>query len=209
MLAKSLFLDFSELKWVKINLAKDSAIPLLKGHPNPLLNPSTCEKWVKALTAIHNASFTYGGYLENREELWRGSYLKGGGAYHLGVDYNVPDGTWIYSCWDGEIVDRWEDPDKEFGWGGRLIIKTADKYVVLGHLQIYSSPRIGCQIKQGELIGVTAHPLWNGDWYPHLHLQYLSLECFERYSLRLTELDGYSRMYDGIEKDYPNPEEKV
>lgn len=50
------------------------------------------------LNKIHKngEKFTYGGYGENRRDMWKGTYIeKSRKYYHLGIDINVPAYTHI------------------------------------------------------------------------------------------------------------------
>ena len=63
---------------------------------NPLLDPTICQNFVVECHQKLGIDFSYGGWLEDRSTLWRGSYLDQKRKYiHLGVDFNVPAGTQV------------------------------------------------------------------------------------------------------------------
>ena len=79
------------------------------------------------LTARAGAEFSWGGWLEDRAHLWRGSYLPPGGAVHIGIDINAPAGTRVLSPLEGEVVHAVPDSELGGGWGGWLVLR-ADAY---------------------------------------------------------------------------------
>jgi hypothetical protein len=61
---------------------------------NPLLDPRVSQFMVDEFHRARGVDGSYGSYIEDRRYLLRGSYLSATGAYlHLGVDFNVPQGT--------------------------------------------------------------------------------------------------------------------
>jgi len=155
--------------------------------------------------------WSYGGYLEDRTFLLRGSYLDERGGYlHMGVDCNTPPGTVVATPFEGEVVDLFDDRDEPQGWGPRVIIATADPrapYVVFGHLGPHRHA-LGTKLAPGDIVGEIAPPPLNGFWFPHLHLQILSAGAFRRCSeKRFLELDGYGHPRDKatLTLDYPDP----
>ncbi len=206
ILAHKLF-DLPDSTWKEANIAKEANTSLASLlDKNPFLDPYKCKHWIESLAMISNHDFTYGGYLENRVLLWRGSYLKKDHAYHLGVDYNVPAGTEVFFPWNAEVIE-WElNKDQECGWGGRLIVKTGDVYAIFGHINAYWDVKPGCKFNAGRILGVVSNIDQNGGWYPHLHLQYMSASCFEKYRDKTEQIDGYGEKYIGCSLDYPNPE---
>lgn len=172
---------------------------------NPLLNPENCAIWVEEVHVKNNTKYSYGGYLEDRSILWKGHYHKPGHAIHLGIDYNVPAGTLVHMPCDGLLIYSNLDEDQNGGWGGKLIFDTEDKncpFLILGHLS--DIPTIGKIFKKGDVVGKIANYPYNGNWFPHLHVQTAS--CFKINGVDVTSVDGYSNLYEGIEKDFPNPE---
>jgi len=143
---------------------------------------------------------TFGGYGENRKEIFRGSYLELSGNYtHLGIDINVKKGTKVICPFDCEVVDVFIDTDVDIGWGGRVILRQSKAlpYLVLGHFEpnsIINSPK--SFFKKGEILGEVGTWPTNGNVFEHLHVQ-----CV--YYLLKTNLDGYGKPSDLLNN--PNP----
>ncbi len=169
---------------------------------NPLLDPAYCAKWVAKQAACKSVDHTYGGYLEDRSFLWRGSYLTAKtGFTHLGVDINVPAGTPVYCPVPFRIVEAFRDPDQNGGWGGRLVIQTwKDALVVFAHLDPHGLLRLDDTCMPAHTcVGYVAPAYRNGNWFPHLHLQGLaSLDL-------LNGLDGYGPARRSNAERYPEP----
>jgi murein DD-endopeptidase MepM/ murein hydrolase activator NlpD len=141
---------------------------------------------------------TYGGYGENRKDIWKNTYLdKSGGYIHLGVDINIPCGTEIKCPFDAEVVDVFVDQDQSIGWGGRLILTTDDRFplLVLGHIEP-SSLTSKIFVNKGDVLGVVGTWPHNGNTFEHLHVQ-------STYSLDFATLDGYG-FYTDLSAN-PNP----
>lgn len=150
------------------------------------------------LTCQSGTYYLSGGYLEDRRDVWAGSYLQPDGSIHLGVDYVVPEGTPVHLPADGLLCYTEPDNGEDCGWGGKAIYHCAGGYVIFGHLMDIQG-RPGDLRKKGKEIGRVAPPSKNGGWFPHLHLQII--RKFEHNS------DGYGPLTPTIEQDYPNPEE--
>ncbi len=168
---------------------------------NPLLDPAYCAKWVASRAPAKSVDYTYGGYLEDRSFLWRGSYLTAEtGFVHLGVDVNVPVGTPIYCPVPFRIVEAFIDPDQNGGWGSRLVVQTErGALVVFAHIDFANLRLNDTRWAANTLIGFVAPETRNGGWFPHLHLQGLkSLD-------QLNGLDGYGRASRKNAKLYPEP----
>ncbi len=166
---------------------------------NPMLNPSLCAEWVSDLAREAGATYTYGGYMENRAHLWRGSYLRPSASVHLGVDINVPAGTDVYCPVPFKVIELFADEDQNGGWGGRAIVKVAGGYVVFAHILHATHLNAGQEYRANVSIGVVQSSDRNGGWYPHLHLQGL------RDISLLNGLDGYGRGGPSDRRSFPNP----
>lgn len=169
--------------------------------PNPFLDSDTVDKWMGFIHKQKEIQYSWGGYLEDRSILWRGHYHKPGEVIHLGIDINVPEGTPVRMPGWGVLKHSFMDPDQNGGWGGKLIFEmTSDvgqgNYMVLGHLREIPKD-IGTKYSPGEQVGVVGGAHENGGWGPHLHVQL----CREFNP----DVDGYGPLYDGIEKDFPDP----
>ena len=192
MLANRIFPNVK--KWVEIDLEKES-----RNTGFLLNNPKICQKWVEILHLVNDCDGSFGGYLENRENLWEGTYLPHGKRLHLGVDINVPVYSPVLSPINGEVVEIIHDLDFDGGWGECLIIQSNVK-VIFAHMQEVDA-YIGKKIKTGDVLGLVGRPERNGGWYPHLHLQVIPRH------ISLSEIDGYGdlRELDSLKKIFPNP----
>lgn len=163
---------------------------------NPFLDPKFCERVIYFWSLMNCTDNSFGGYMECRAEIWKGSYLRKDNSIHLGIDYNVSTGIKVYCPVNAEIVDDYSDTDQNGGWGRRLTLKYSKGYFVLGHLGTVNLSK--GSVGAGECLGTIGESSVNGGWYPHLHVQ-----CMREFK---DDFDGYSSYYDGISEDYPNPE---
>lgn len=175
---------------------------------NPLLDPEFCADWVCNIHKIYKVDYSYGGWLENRADLWAGHYHKSGHTVHLGMDFNVPVGTKVHLPIKAILLHSEMDEDQNGGWGGKLIFKAFDKdfYFIIAHLKNTIRPnKDGIAIEKGSLIGEVAESSINGGWYPHVHFQCIegSLGYKHEKDVTWNEVDGYSCWYDRIDKDFP------
>lgn len=187
------------LSWtsVRLNLLATTQFPQMEGE-NPLLDPKNCEKWIEKLTKVYRVGALYGGYMENRSHLWRGSYLTNPEkSFHLGVDVNymVPM-TPVVCPVDFKIEEIYNDADQQGGWGDRITVKVAEGYLVFAHLLAKHSLQQGATYPAGTELGFLAPPEQNGGWFTHLHIQGL-----QNLGL-LKNLDGYGERNEYL---YPNP----
>jgi murein DD-endopeptidase MepM/ murein hydrolase activator NlpD len=190
-----IFPDLVGKTWAEVNLdalaQKD-----FTGPENPLLDAAKCDVWILGIAQKHDVDFTYGGYLEDRSHLWRGHYLPAGSQAHLGVDYNVPAGTRVASCVDGEIVHIGRD-GQWGGWGGVLVFRIAHPplkgadYLYYGHLRWDDTVTLGQKVKAGETVGFIGEPHQNGQWFPHLHVQLVSEHKMKATNGDPLLVDGY------------------
>jgi murein DD-endopeptidase MepM/ murein hydrolase activator NlpD len=205
ILCDLLFPQLKDAAWgrIDINALAEEVVQLLPDSldcspegANPFLNPVLCEKWLNLVHKIKEVDYSWGGYLEDRSQVWSGHYHKRGEVIHLGVDFYVPVGVEVYMPIDGDLCWSQQDPDQNGGWGGKLIFRTQAGYLVFGHLKEISDsfPRF---VKKGEVIGKIAEADKNGGWSPHLHVQLM--KEFK------PEVDGYGPKYDGMELDFLNP----
>ena len=167
-------------------LANKKNIPSVK-------DPSFLDVAIKKLNF-----YTYGGYGENRKDIWKGTYLDTNGQYiHLGVDINVKKSTTIISPFNAEVIDVFSDTDTKIGWGGRIILRK-DKnspFIILAHLD----PRTLTDkkyVKIGNVIGNVGTWPTNGNTFEHLHLQLRKIENFDN-------MDGYGNENDLMDNPCP------
>ena len=181
------------------------------GARNPLLSPAETQAMVDRLHNLHQVEWSYGGYLEDRATLLRGSYLdKTGGYIHLGVDVNVPAGTRVSAPFDGVVVNVFNDGDEPQGWGLRLILRPDDTdlpYLALGHLA-ESSLFVGDRVCRDHVIARVAPPPYNGNWFPHLHIQHIAHDAVAALQEDdFYNFDGYGhpKDIDLLRARYPDP----
>lgn len=165
---------------------------------NPAIDPYWCNQLREKLLKEMGADYAWGGYLEDRNILWRGHYHQPGCGYHLGVDYWVPSNTHVYLPCNGVLRCAEVSGDQDGGWGGKLTFQMDNGlYIVFGHLTL-PILRLGAKFLAGDYIGYVATIENNGGWSPHLHVQ-----CCAKYD---PNVDGYGPMTDSIREDFPDPE---
>jgi murein DD-endopeptidase MepM/ murein hydrolase activator NlpD len=133
---------------------------------------------------------TYGGYGEDRKDVWAGTYMDEKKTYiHLGVDITVPAGTPIKCPFDAHVFDVFTDLDTRIGWGGRVILtRKGAPYLVLAHIDPESLV-IADSYKQGDIIGRVGTWPTNGNTFNHLHVQAV-------HNLNISDFDGYGYVTD-------------
>jgi len=144
--------------------------------------------------------FTYGGYGENRKDIWNGTYLdETKGYFHLGVDINVYKNTSVFSPMDTKVIDVFTDTDTKIGWGGRVILqnKKNKPFIIMGHFDPTSiNVEKGQHLNTGELIGKVGTWPTNGNTFEHLHLQLRMTSDFDT-------MDGYGTESDLLNNPCP------
>ena len=160
-----------------------------------LLNPNVCQKFVSDVHAELGVTASYGGWLENRRTLWKGSYMEEKNLYiHVGVDFNVPWGTRVLAPFDGEVLRVDDDSPEQHGWGPRLFLRPHDPNIVLifAHLSGIKA-EAGERISAGMELASVGPSVANGGWYPHLHAQAMTAHAYEEHiQTNFKELDGYT-----------------
>ena len=133
---------------------------------------------------------TYGGYAENRKDVWHGTYMDVDQRYiHLGIDINVKAGTEVKCPFDAVIYDLYTDLDTQIGWGGRIILQqNGYPFLVLAHLEPKSLIR-KTNVSKGEILGKVGTWPTNGNTFQHLHVQAVK-------ELNLNNFDGYGFAQD-------------
>lgn len=180
--------------------------------PNPLLDPEVCGRMIAEAQRRERAAWSYGGYLEDRRRLWRGSYLEKTGAFiHLGVDFNVPRGMALITGFPADIVVVDNDCDRDGGWGERIILRPeipgGDVLLIYAHLQnIRFKP--GDRVPLHAVLAEVGGPPHNGNWHPHLHVQAIRRKLFEDILLaHFHEFDGYGHPdeLETLRTSFPDP----
>lgn len=184
----------------------------VKAGENPLLDPEICQKMVLQAHQKYNLDFSYGGWPEDRSVLWHGSYLDAENSYiHLGVDINVPTGTEIAIDFDAEVVRIDDDYPEEGGWGPRVIVKNLSVpiYLIYAHLDREIKCKVGDSLKVGQVFAKVGKAPFNGNWFPHLHVQTITAEYYKNLEENnsWSELDGYGLYADisSNSKLFPDP----
>ncbi|MFN4894821.1 MAG: peptidoglycan DD-metalloendopeptidase family protein [Pseudomonadota bacterium] len=186
-------------------------------NPRFFADATFCSQFVNELHKSRGIDASLGGYLEDRAFLWQGTYLAGGDrALHLGVDFNVPAGSKVATPFDGVVILIDNDTPDRFGWGPRIFLecheaessKETVRYVyIFAHLAGIQVTE-GTRTTAGQIIAAVGAPPDNGDWFPHLHVQKVRGEVFDRYRASdLMALDGYglrSEVHE-LEREFPNP----
>lgn len=194
---QELFPQYRKRRWVYLPLGTLALMEQKSGQPNPLLDPHFCQQWLRRLHRRYGARCSYGGWFEDRSTLWRGHYMDPAHAFHLGLDFTVPERSRVYSPTDGKVVEIWHDPDTWGGWGGRVVIEIRPQlYLLLAHLGTIQV-RVESRLKPGKLIGTVGRSGNNGNWFPHLHAQMV------RGSFR--RADGYGEFSVRNQRKFPDP----
>ncbi len=172
-------------------------------YSNPLADPLFMQAWIEHLgrASYADGKTIYGGYLENRSDMWRGTYLDRqphGCGFHLGVDVWLQEGAFIRCPVPVEVEDVYCDDDQDGGWGGRVTVRGPHGRVIFAHLSDIVVRR-GDELEAGDVLGCVGPIRQNGGWAPHLHLQGLAD------SIDLYEVDGYGPLDSSTSKLYPHP----
>ncbi len=209
-----IFPDWLDRPHGEVNLDEEAARfrseqpGLFEAGKNPLLDPAACQRMIDAMQRRLGIDWSWGGYLENRSNLWRGSYLGASGAFlHLGIDLNLPQGTRVAASFEARVILVDEDADHEGGWGTRVFLDARGLIFIYAHLE---SPSVapGDRLKPGQIVAAIGGPPQNGNWHPHLHVQAMRAELFHELLLdRFSELDGYglAAEQETLARDFPDP----
>lgn len=178
---------------------------------NPLLDSFVCKRFIEDCHRRFGVDFSYGGWMEDRSTLWRGSYLDDDKRYiHLGIDFNVPAGTAVAAVRSGTVIRIDNDYPEPYGWGNRVIVddESTGCVLVFAHLRFPEKLRVGDLLHSGEVFANVGNSSENGGWFPHLHVQIIKREYFQ-YLLEndLRDLDGYGKNEDIelLRENYPDP----
>ncbi len=183
------------------------------GGPNPFLDPVVASGMLDEVHRLAGVGWSYGGYLEDRARLLAGSYLDATGGYlHLGVDFNVPQGTPVVAGIPSRVVLVDDDGDRDGGWGLRVFLRRTrpgwpDMIGIFAHLQA-ARCQPGDALAPDEAFAEVGGPPDNGNWHPHLHLQLLRAEDFQAIlGEHFAALDGYGQASEraALAARFPNP----
>jgi murein DD-endopeptidase MepM/ murein hydrolase activator NlpD len=135
--------------------------------------------WVNKKLEANNCRYGIGGYMEHRTIYAVSAHFDAGDEprrLHLGVDIWGPEGTPIYTPFDGE-VHSFQDNNNQGDYGPCIILKHnlggLTLYSLYGHLSRKSLEglAVGKPVKKDEQIASLGDNTENGQWPPHLHFQ--------------------------------------
>jgi murein DD-endopeptidase MepM/ murein hydrolase activator NlpD len=161
---------------------------------NPFLDSANQAALLDAYHSRVGIDYSYGGWLEDRSTVWAGTYLDETRSFtHLGVDLNAPKDTPIATDHPGYVIRIDDDHPEEGGWGSRILFRLRDIPIVLiyAHLDPGILIKVGDVLGPGDIlarVGPTSH---NGGWFPHVHVQCLTIEAWELFTSDPGSLDGY------------------
>ncbi len=208
-----LFPDLADKSWAFVDLNEEALArtPADRFPQNPLLDAAHFEAFLQAIARDRGVDFTYGGYLEWRGHVLRGTYMQPDAMRHLGVDYNAPEGTSVALPVEATLVEIARDPDQDGGWGGRLIFRrpASGVHLVLAHLAHASLPdasMIDATFPQGAPVAAIGGPGENGNWFAHLHVQCIAPDEFAH---ARDSFDGYAATSADLNARYPSPDDAL
>lgn len=193
------FPDLAKTFAVAVNLdALARALRPRSEGPNPFLDPDKLDRLLRRLCYRWGVDYTFGGYVEDRRTLWRGSYLNQDAALHLGIDINVAAGTRMCSAHNATLVVSTHDHNQDGGWGGVAIVELDEPvenitHVLYAHLSCGGVRRtVGDRIRAGEAFAQVGRSHENGGWYEHVHIQAMTAEAWRQTQGDLDSFDGYA-----------------
>lgn len=199
--------------YVNLNLeaARWLASKRRPGEGNPLVDPIVAQRFVDEVHRDLGLDVSYGGWLEDRSDLWEGSYLDATRAYlHLGVDVNAPVGTRVAVGRAADVLAVDDDSPLVGGWGNRVIVRLREEPIVLiyAHLArgVLCTP--GDALVPGDAFARLGPPQENGSWFSHVHVQAIRADYFDSLTpTDLADLDGYGRAAerDRLARLHPDP----
>ena len=172
------FPSLSDDVFAQVDLAAETRIALdTSAKVNPMRDGHVQEVLLDAVRRKHKCDHTYGGYGEDRSEMWRGFEDKSKKMIHLGIDVNNLDaGTPLTVPRPCTVVHTSYDAEHFNGWGGRVVLEMETafrgcKFLIVGHLDPDTLPGVGTHIKYGEMLGLVGGKDSNGGWFTHVHFQ--------------------------------------
>jgi murein DD-endopeptidase MepM/ murein hydrolase activator NlpD len=173
-----------------------------KGVKSSDAQPQRQESRMHQLHRLLGISWYYGGWMEDRSEVWAETYLKETGNFlHLGIDCSVPAKTEVLVLADGPILWSSTDEPIKGGWGGHVVqrihFRGKPHALIYAHLGTRQAHR-GMYLRKGDAIGYVGTWAENGQWGEHLHLQLDSgvdeVDDWEKYLDH--GIDGYGKVAD-------------
>jgi hypothetical protein len=176
------------------------------------LEPEIMSEAIAEYHQKNSLQWSWGGFFEDRTELWRGSYLSGD-ILHAGIDVNLPVRSQIYAPCAGKLLLVDDDEDPSGGWGLSVALEP--------DLQLLSVPVIlifahideialcsGDRVEHAAPFARIASANVNGGWWPHLHIQAVEKSFYQREQMNaFPKLDGYfdRKQREVFEKVYLDP----
>lgn len=190
---------------------------IAEGQAARLSEANYCATFVDQLHKRIGVTASFGGYLEDRAFLWQGTYLGGSEkTVHLGIDFNVPHGAVVTTPFSGTVIRCDNDHPERWGWGPRVFLESSPKgsdsranrwIFIFAHLAEISVS-VGDTLAGGATIGIVGKPPFNGDWFPHLHVQQIRADLFDSYlQTDVWSLDGYGEReaIPSLSHNFPDP----
>ena len=173
--------------------------------PGEMLDPGLTHSFLEALHRSQKVAYSFGGYLENREDLWKGSYMDPDKAVHLGIDVNAPAGTGVAPVHKSTVAKIIHDPDQDGGWGSVIVFQLEKpiggiSYFIYAHLSKGGiRVNVGDVVEAGQVVASLGTPDENGGWYEHLHVQAMTPKAWDMVKDRddMAAFDGYDSLPDG------------
>lgn len=211
----SVFPEFRSEFAVCVNMDEYLAQPKVIRHGVSLfLDPPLTQKYLKSLHIREEAAYSFGGYLEDRRNLWNGSYMDPEKSVHLGIDINAPAGTSVAVVHPSRVVKIVHDPDQEGGWGSVIVFKLEKNIGDISHfLYAHLSKndirvQIGDLVDSQKIVATLGRPEENGGWYEHLHVQAMTPEAWAMLKDRddMGAFDGYDSMPEKGQEHHLSPD---
>jgi peptidoglycan LD-endopeptidase LytH len=126
--------------------------------------------------ALDGKKWGAGGYAEPRPRMYTSPIYEGRRHIHMGIDIWAPEGTPVYSFYDGEIFGI-RDNDNPLDYGPTIVtehvIDGTRLYALFGHMSRECLKTLfqGMAVKKGDMLGTLGSAAENGGWIPHLHFQ--------------------------------------
>ncbi len=204
--------DFSH---INLNQEAERWLQNRPRDPNPLLDPAQCQAFIDDCHRRYRINFSYGDWMKDRATFLRGTYLDTTGGYiHLGIDFNVPAGTLVAVPHDCTVLRVDNDHPELHGWGTRVIVDVLGRPVVLVFAHLDPDIRIKAddRLRSGTVFAKVGTPSYNGNWFPHLHLQAIKREHYTALladGLRTLDGYGHERDLELLKQQFPDPWEYV
>lgn len=204
--------QFSREKCAVADLEAEAWEWVRKNGGELFLEPLDCQRMIDAMHRRMRVVWSYGGYMEDRPTLGKGSYLERTQSFlHLGVDINVPSGTSVAASTAAEVVRIDDDRDEEIGWGPRVMLRPRDRHfpmMVYAHLGRNIRCQVGDLLEPAQVFAEVGSPPMNGNVFPHIHVQAVTRRhCRKLLKEDFVGFDGYCPLQEETEarKRFPDP----